>query len=233
MQKETFILNHIPAMLWGGRAERVIIAIHGNLSNKADIPIEILAKNALAKGYQVLSFDLPEHGDRKNENTPCKVQFCVKDLTTVMEYAKVRWNHISLFANSIGAYFSLLAYHNETFEKAWFLSPVVDMRRMIENMMIEFHITEERLKREQMISTPMGQNLYWDYYCYVKEHPVSDWKTPTHILYGDKDDLCERDTISRFAEHFTCKLQIESNAEHWFHTPAQLQVLNTWIGETM
>src|SRR5699024_8993303 len=104
-----------------------------------------------------LSFDLPEHGDRKDEVTPFKVQYCVRDLLSIMNYAKSRWKHISLFANSIGAYFSLLAYQSELLDKAWFLSPVVDMQRIIKNIMLQFDITEERLKREQTISTPIGQ----------------------------------------------------------------------------
>ena len=103
-----------------------------------------LPKNALANNYQVLSFDLPEQGDRINEGTPSKVQYYIKDLTDVMQYVKANWKHISLFANSLGAYFSLLAYPDEPIEKAWFLSPIVDMQRLIENMMS----SEEELKNK-------------------------------------------------------------------------------------
>lgn len=67
MQKTVPRINNIPTILWGDNTEKVIIAIHGNMSNKVDIPIEIVAKNALANNYQVLSFDLPEQGDRINE----------------------------------------------------------------------------------------------------------------------------------------------------------------------
>lgn len=233
MQNKIFRIDNIPAVLWGESSEKIVVAVHGNMSNKADAPIEILAKNVLPNGFQVLSFDLPEHGDRKGESTPCKVQNCVKDLTTVMDYAKARWKHVSLFANSMGAYFSLLAYHNEGLEKAWFLSPVVDMQRIIENMMMWFHVTEEQLKNEQTISTPIGQNLYWDYYCYVKEHPIRDWKAPTTILYGSKDDMCESDTILKFVKQFSCELEIVQEAEHYFHTPEQLRALNEWIERTV
>ena len=55
---------------------------------QGDVVIEILAEEAFQKGYQVLSFDLPEHGERKSDNTPCKVQFCVSDLSVIMNYAK-------------------------------------------------------------------------------------------------------------------------------------------------
>lgn len=29
-----------------------------------------------------------------------------------------------------------------------------------------------KFKLEKQIFDPIGQTLYWDYYCYVKEHPV-------------------------------------------------------------
>lgn len=152
--------------------------------------------------YQVLSFDLPEHGDRKLENTPCIVQNAVHELQFIMDYVISRWSHISLFAHSLGAYFSLLAYHNQPFAHAWFLSPVLDMRKIIENMMQWFQISEEQLQSEKEIDTPSGQTLYWDYYCYVKEHPIHEWQIPTKILCGSRDELCDYATTVSFVINF-------------------------------
>lgn len=233
MESKSFRINNIPSVIWGEQSEKVVIAVHGNMSNKTDIPIKILAKNAVLKGYQVLSFDLPEHGDRKSESTLCKVQYCVKDLGDIMKYARSKWKNISLFANSIGAYFSLLAYNNEKLNKALFLSPVVNMLCIIKSMMKCFNVSEERLKKEQTIPTPIGQNLYWDYYCYVKEHPIDSWNIPTYILYGSKDNMCERDSVFNFAEKFPCKLEIVEGAEHYFHTSEQLEALNRWLVSNM
>lgn len=44
---------------------------------------------------------------------------------------KKRTSHISIFGCSMGAYFSLLAYKNEALEHALFLSPVVDMKKIL------------------------------------------------------------------------------------------------------
>lgn len=229
MRKERFKIGRIPAVLWGDPAERLIIAVHGNMSDKEDVPIEMLAGHAVLKGYQVLSFDLPEHGDRRQEGVLCKVQNCVEELREVMAYARKTWSRISVFANSMGACFSLLAYETESLEACWFLSPVVDMRRLIENMMGWFQITPEQLEEEGEIATPVGQVLYWDYYCYVKEHPVCRWTPETHILYGSGDDMCERDTIEAFTKAFHCDLEIMEGGEHYFHTPEQLRVLSEWL----
>lgn len=68
------------------KSNKVFIAVHGNMSNKEDEVIKILAENVVSKGYQLLSFDLPEHGERKeNTNYLCKVQNCVKDLNSIYE----------------------------------------------------------------------------------------------------------------------------------------------------
>ena len=45
------------------------------MSSKEDEVIKIFADKAVSKGYQVLSFDLPEQRERKNDTTYlCKVQ---------------------------------------------------------------------------------------------------------------------------------------------------------------
>lgn len=45
----------------------------------------------------------------------------------------------------MAAYFSLLAYHDETLEHAFFLSPVLDMERIIQSIMNWFSVSEQRL----------------------------------------------------------------------------------------
>ena len=229
MLKQELSISGIPAILWGGHSDKLFIAVHGNMSSKSDEIIIQFAKEAAQEGYQVLSFDLPEHGDRKNEGTLCTVQFCVKDLTAIMEYAKMRWSQISLFACSMGAYFSLQAYKEEPLKQCLFLSPVVDMERIIRNLMTWFDINESKLKTEIEITTPIGHTLYWDYYCYVKKHPINEWNTPTSILYGSSDDVCEFDTISEFTKRFECDLNIMENGEHYFHTTEQLEFFTQWI----
>ncbi|MCG2730636.1 MAG: alpha/beta hydrolase, partial [Acetobacterium sp.] len=73
MIKQDLKINGIPAILWGEKARKLFIAVHGNMSSKADAVIVILAEKATQLGYQVPSSDLPEHGERRNDPTPCKV----------------------------------------------------------------------------------------------------------------------------------------------------------------
>ncbi|AJD27123.1 putative alpha/beta hydrolase [Clostridium botulinum CDC_297] len=146
-----------------------------------------------------------------------------------MSYAKKYWSEVSVFACSMGAYFSLLAYKNNMIRKALFLSPVVNMEKIIENMMMWFNITPECLQKEMTIETPIGQKLYWDYYCYVKQHPINTWSIDTNILYGAKDELCEFETINDFVKKYCCGLEVMDTGEHYFHTEEQLNVFQHWL----
>lgn len=229
MLKQNLKISNIPAILWGDKSDKLFVVVHGNMSNKADDAIVVFAEEATVIGYQVLSFDLPEHGDRKDEPYACKVQNCVQDLNSIMRYAQSLSNNISVFACSMGAYFSLLAYSQEPLKQCLFLSPVVNMERIINNMMTWFSISENRLEIEKEVSTPIGQTLYWDYYCYVKEHPIVAWNNRTSILYGSEDNVCEFDVVSTFAKRFDCDLQVIENGEHYFHTEEQLQLLRQWL----
>lgn len=222
-------IETIPALLWGEPSSRLIVAVHGNMSDKQDVPIGILAEEAFLRGYQVLSFDLPQHGDRKTEPTLCKVQTCVAELEKVMDFAAQQAEHISLFACSMGAYFSLLAYKQCPIQQSLFLSPVVDMARIIENMMSWFQISAAELKAKQEIPTPIGQTLYWDYYSYVKANPIEHWQSPTSILYGKEDTLCERTVLDSFVKKFGCNLEVMEAGEHHFHTPEQLEGFRLWV----
>ena len=64
IKQERTMIDDIPTMIWGEKSSKIFIAMHGNMSNKEDEVIKILAKEVVSKGYQLLSFDLPEHGER-------------------------------------------------------------------------------------------------------------------------------------------------------------------------
>lgn len=234
MKKERIKINKIPSVIWGEKSQKVFIAIHGNMSNKEDEVIKILADEVVKKGYQVISFDLPEHGERKKDTKYlCKVQNCVNDLKQIMEYAKANYTEINVWACSMGAYFSLLAYIGEKISKCIFLSPVVNMRIIIENMMLWNNTTENELKEKQEIKTNFGQTLYWDYYVYVKENPITNWDTKTYILYGNKDNMQDENIIKKFSNNFNCELTILENGEHYFHTKEQLDYYRKWLSSKL
>ena len=113
-------------------------------------------------------------------------------------------------------------------EKAFFISPIVDMEKLILDMMCWANVTEEELRERKEIPTEFGETLSWKYLSYARENPI-EWRIPAHILYGGKDNLTARDTIAAFAEKIGASLTVMENGEHWFHTDEQMNYLDEWV----
>lgn len=227
MNKQHLMIGSIPALLYGKKSDRLFLFVHGKMGSKDDAAI--FADVLCQKEFQVLGFDLPGHGERKDEISrfvPWKV---LPELQNILSYCKQNWQSISLYANSIGAYFSLLAFANEVFDNCLFVSPILDMVRLIEDMMSWASVSGEELQNRREIPTSFGETLSWDYYTYVNQHRIQKWNSPTAILYAGKDNLTSRDTVTKFAENFGCRLTVYEDGEHWFHTEEQLAVLKKWI----
>ena len=139
-----------------------------------------------------------------------------------------QYDDITLIANSIGAYFSMNASLCGLVKKAYFISPIVDMERLIVDMMGWAKVTEAELAARGTIETAFGEALSWDYLRYVRAHPI-DWTVPTEILYGEHDNLTSIETVRRFAEAHHAGLTVMEGGEHWFHTEAQMRFLDEWI----
>lgn len=225
MKEKTFIKN-IPVIIWGEESDKVFLYVHGQGGSKDDA--ELFAQVAGKKQWQVISIDLPGHGDRKEEEDHFDPWTVVPELRELLSYIRGRWNRVSLFANSIGAWFSMLSFGKEQFEQCLFLSPVLNMYRLISNMIQWAGATEDRLRKEGVIPTDFGQTLYWDYYQYAKNNMIEEWKSPTAILYGTADNLIEYETVTAFTEKFGCQLTVMDGGEHWFHTEEQLTVMKNW-----
>ena len=135
---------------------------------------------------------------------------------------------LSLIANSIGAFFSLSSLSQEQVDKAYLISPVVDMNQLIENMMQWAGVSEQELAEKQEIPTQFGETLSMQYLRYVREHPIV-WQVPTRILYGERDNLTSFETVSAFAKKTGAALTVMPDGEHWFHTEAQMRFLDRWI----
>jgi len=219
-------INSIPAIIWGTESDKVCLCVHGKMSCKESA--EGLAQIAVQKGYQTLSFDLPQHGERKHEARRCDIWNGMEDLKQIGDYVFQRWNNVSLYACSLGAYFSLHAYPERCFQNCLFQSPILDMEYLIRQMFLWFDVSEERLYREREIDTPID-TLRWDYFQFVLSHPISEWKHPTHILYGAKDDLQSPQIIHDFTQRFGCQLTISENSKHPFMEEQDFPIIEQWL----
>ena len=226
-----FLFHHIPAVLYGDSSENLFLYIHGKMGSKEEAAH--LAEIVYPMGYQVLSIDLPGHGERTGEMERFVPWEVVPELQAVYANTQKRWKKISLYANSIGAYFSLLALRDAKLEKSLFVSPILDMEKLIRDMMGWAGVTQEQLKEAGEIHTAFGETLSWKYLIYAQEHPITMWDSPTAILYAGKDHLTARETVDDFAKRFGCTVTVMENGEHWFHTEEQMAFLDGWVRRMM
>ena len=223
-------IGNIPVIVWGEKSEKVYLFVHGKMSSKESA--ERFAEIASKKGYQTISFDLPQHGERQGENDRCDIWNGMRDLAFIGDYAFANWKEVSLFACSLGAYFSLNTYHTYDIKKCLFQSPILDMEYLIKQMMLWFGISEAQLAREKEVYTPIDI-LSWNYYQYVKAHPIKEWNVPTYILYGGKDNLQSLNVIQDFTDRFNCVLTVAENSEHPFMEEMDTQIVSQWLQDNI
>jgi len=237
MKTEPFSIETIPAILYGDASDAVWLFIHGKCGRKEEAAA--FAEIVCPAGAQVLSVDLPEHGQRQAMQGSFNPWTVVPELRSVLAYGKSRYRTVSLRANSIGAYFSMLAFAGEPLHRALLVSPIVDMKRLISDMMTWAGVGEAELQTRGEIPTDFGETLSWQYLSWVRAHPPEGLHCPTSILYAGHDNLTSRETITAFAETHHAALTVVPDGEHWFHTPEQLCALADWersnsarLGET-
>ena len=146
------------------------------------------------------------------------------------EYIK-EYGPLTVIASSLGAYFLMISDVGSMIKKAFFVSPIVDMERLIKDMMTGANVREEELNEKGIISISEDMILSWDYLSWVREHPVT-WNVQTCILYGERDHLQSIDTMRGFAESINADLTVMPNGEHWFHTEEQIEFREKWLNKS-
>ena len=179
-------------------------------------------------GYQVLSIDLPEHGERKHgEEKICAVDSGAgaangdKTLSKQMEAnqfaGEQHWRILFNAGDGKRQYrkgavcFADCGYGTADFDND---APA--------------KVTEAQRQEKGKIVTDFGQTLSWQYLCWIREHALQNWAIPMAVLYAGRDTMTDYETIETFAKKHAAKLTVYEQGEHRFHTPEQLEVLKKW-----
>ncbi|MBQ9510403.1 MAG: alpha/beta hydrolase [Clostridia bacterium] len=178
-----------------------------------------------AEHYKPLFKDREVVGFDYRSQTPWEAK---DEFSKYFDALESKFDSVVLAANSIGAFFAMNAGIDRMTEKAYFISPIADMEKLICDMMKRAGVTERELKAKNVIYTDSGEEISWEYLTYVREHPIK-WNVPTKILYGSNDSLTSLDTIKEFAETHKADLTVMNGGEHWFHTDEQMRFLDDWL----
>ena len=196
------------------KSKAVVLYVHGKGGSAAE-----------AEHYRPLFSEADVVGfDYHSENPwSAKSEFSEK-----IAALQANYDEIFLISVSIGAYFSMSADISDSIRRAWLISPIVDMERLILSMLSWAGETEDALQARKTIPTTFGEDLSWEYLQYVRSHPIQ-WRAPTEILYGSADSLQSIETIRAFARRFRAGVTVMEGGEHWFHTAEQMKFLDDWI----
>lgn len=207
MKKQTVLFRKI-------EKSTIVVYLHGKGGNVAE-----------AEHYKKLFPDCAVTGLDYKAQTPWKAE---DEFPQLLETACIGYDSVILVANSIGAYFALSALSRCQIEKAFLISPVVDMEKVIRDMMRRTNVSERELYEKKEIAAAKGETLSWDYFAYAKAQRIR-WKIPTAVLYGERDCLTSLETVTDFAKAVGASLTVMPNGEHWFHTEEQMKFLDEWI----
>lgn len=196
------------------RSKKLVIYVHG----KGGSASEAAHYAPIFPGSDVVGFDYASQ-------TPWQAE---AEFSNYYDAVSRGFETVYLIANSIGAYFSLCSLADKGIGKAFFISPIVDMQRLISDMMAWAGVGEAELREKKQIPTSFGETLSWEYLKWVREHPIS-WSIPTEILYGEKDPMQPSETVIGFAKNVHAGLTVMPDGEHWFHTDAQMHFLDEWL----
>ncbi len=208
MKEQKIVFERIPV------SRPLVLYVHGKGGSAAE-----------AEHYRPLFPDCSVIGLDYTAETPWDAK---EEFPPAFQKLSSAYSRTVLIANSIGAYFSMQALPQEKIERAYFISPVVDMEKLICGMMRRAKVSEAELREKGTVETDFGEALSWAYLSFVRAHPVR-WTVPTKILYGEGDQLTSRETITLFADSHQAGLTIMEGGEHWFHTPEQTAFLDAWI----
>lgn len=198
--------------------DQAILYLHG----KGGSPLEAERYRRNCPGFEMIGIDYGAY-------LPWVAQYPIK---LAYDEARRQYRRIYVLANSIGAYFAMHTLQRCAIVKALFISPILDMERLILDMMGWAGVSEAELRERKEIPTDFGETLSWQYLCFVRAHPIV-WNVPTEILYAEGDNLTARETVDRFADSHDVNLTVMAHGEHWFHTDEQLAFLNDWMSRAV
>ena len=217
---DLFEVEHIDKLIKENEIDKrrdrsVVVYIHG-LHGSAS---EINDYSYLSKEYDLSGLDY-------KDSNPWELENFIKD-----EFEKLTKNYkeVIVIANSIGAFYAYSYLSNFNIKKAFFISPIVNMFKIINDLKEENKISDDELIEKKFITLKSGETLSYDFYKKTKNFK-DKWKVPTKILYGENDNLVDiKDITSFLANHPNSELTIKKNGEHYMHTEEDLKFIKKWI----
>lgn len=197
------------------KTKKVVVYIHGlhGSSNEAN------DYSYLKDEYDVVGLDY-------QDGNPWELKDIIR---TEFEKLTKNYKEIIVIANSIGAFYAYEYLSDFNIKRAFFISPIADMFKIVFDLMMHYHISDEELNNKKIIVLDNGQTLSYDFYQHVLNYK-DNWNVPTDILYCEHDEFVYIENIADFlANHPKARLTIKQMAGHYMHTEEEKEFIKQWM----
>ena len=133
-------------------AKTIIIAMHGFCGDKESGCISLLEQEATKFGIGLVKFDWPAHGESNANGEKLRIDNCLSDLQSVIDFVKA--NHplakLVAFSTSFGGYLTLLynKKHENVFDYIILRSPAIKMYDVLTSTIMNEVLKEELAKKQ-------------------------------------------------------------------------------------
>lgn len=203
MTIEYLDIGGIPAKLYrADDATGTVLAVHGFAGSKESTAIEGLAELACARGLNVLTYDLPAHGERTESADQLNAERCIGEMLAAERYIKQNFGgNMYAFATSFGGMCLLfrLEQASDSFKRIVLRVPAVNMSTSLVKIasMTDRDFTMEKA-REQGFVIRMAKEYRIPYHFYeqlLQCHCLREsakWNDSRILtIYAEHDELVD------------------------------------------
>ncbi len=208
-------------------AGKAVIVVHGFASSKESPTVEMLMRKLPAKGFGVVAFDLPAHGDSPADGEMLNVENCVADMKAVEDFTAENFPkaEICYFGSSFGAYITMtyLTERRTRGERAFFRSAAVNMSDYFD----ELNDTEKKELSDNgyfMLEDDVRPvKITESFLRSLKENdPREDFARrglTLRMIHGSCDEDIAYDEAVKFAEKYDIELVTVEGGDHRLSIP--------------
>lgn len=201
MKTEYLKINNIPSKLYSAdHPHGTVLAVHGFGGSKESVAISGLAEAITPQGLNVLSWDLPAHGERTETAEALSIDRCINEIISIEQYINENiGGEIYAFATSFGGLCMLhrIAESNDPYRRIVLRVPAVNMSRTlitISKMQDPEFTIEKAEENGFFVRMSRDYNIPYHFYdelCSLScLHTRPEWNTDRIMtIYAGNDEL--------------------------------------------
>lgn len=199
----------------------IIISVHGFLSSKTSFVVKEIMPILKENNIGLVSFDLPGHGERKNE--VLKVEDCLKSIKEVEDYVKgFYFGPISFTGKSFGGFLMLryLQGNKNKYGKIILMAPALEQYKIWSVDILENgkELIESLVhgKNFDVGGMEVDASVLRDFFMFDIFSNIDQIGQDVKLIYGTKDVTVSNENIIRLAKVKNWQAYAVEGADHFY-----------------